>query len=165
MAFVFLNIGSNLGNRRLHLSRAVRALGEAFGNFEASHAVESEPWGFDSTRSFLNMGVQVETDLQPEEILAVVKDVENSVSPSPHRDDNGNYIDREIDIDIMAIDMMTVDTPSLKVPHPHLPERRFFLEPFMEMAPGWRHPVSGLTPGEMLSRLEEMEGTGKRKGE
>jgi len=50
----------------------------------------------------------------------------------------------------MAIGDMVIDTPTLQVPHPHLPERDFFLRPMMELAPDWRHPVTGLTAGEML---------------
>ena len=57
MAFVMINIGSNLGNRRLNLSRAMRMIGEEFGAFEISHVVESAPSGFDSTNSFLNLGM------------------------------------------------------------------------------------------------------------
>ncbi len=57
MAFILINIGSNLGNRRLNLSRAMRAIGDAFGDFEMSHVVESQPWGFDSTSPFLNVGM------------------------------------------------------------------------------------------------------------
>ena len=51
MATVFVNIGSNLGNRRLNLSRAMRAINAEFGDFEMSHVVESEPWGFPSSTS------------------------------------------------------------------------------------------------------------------
>ena len=46
-----------------------------------------------------------------------------------------------------------VDSPTLQVPHPHLPERDFFLRPMMELAPDWQHPASGLTASEMLNKL------------
>ena len=65
MSYVLVNIGSNLGDRRLNLSRAMRKIGEEFGDFEISHVVESAPWGFDSTHSFLNLGMSFETDLSP----------------------------------------------------------------------------------------------------
>lgn len=153
MAFYLINLGSNLGDRRLNLSRAMRAVGAEFGDFEMSHVVESEPWGFDSTNSFLNVGMAFNSDLPPEEVLGRLQRVERSISPAPHRDASGGYADRVIDIDIVAVDREIIDTPSLRVPHPSLAERRFFLEPLTELAPGWTHPESGLTAAQMLARL------------
>lgn len=153
MAFYLINLGSNLGDRRLNLSRAMRAVGAEFGDFEMSHVVESEPWGFDSTNSFLNVGMAFNSDLPPDEVLGRLQRVERSISPAPHRDASGGYADRVIDIDIVAVDREIIDTPSLRVPHPSLAERRFFLEPLAELAPGWTHPESGLTAAQMLARL------------
>ncbi len=131
----------------------MRAVGAEFGDFEMSHVVESEPWGFDSTNSFLNVGMAFNSDLPPEEVLGRLQRVERSISPAPHRDASGGYADRVIDIDIVAVDREIIDTPSLRVPHPNLAERRFFLEPLAELAPGWTHPESGLTAAQMLARL------------
>ena len=150
----FLNIGSNLGNRKLNLSRAVRALEKEFGYFELSNTVESEPWGFDSTNLFLNIAVMIVTDMEPTEVLHKLQAIEKSISPASHRTATGGYADRMVDIDIMAIDELQIDSEELTVPHRHLGERRFFLEPMNELAPGWRHPATGETPGEMLSKLE-----------
>ncbi|MDO4336210.1 MAG: 2-amino-4-hydroxy-6-hydroxymethyldihydropteridine diphosphokinase [Bacteroidales bacterium] len=153
MAFVIVNIGSNLGDRRLNLSRAMRAIAGRFGDFELSHAVESEPWGFDSTNTFVNIGMAFHSDLPPLDILHALRQIERSISAEAHRDADGGYRDRVIDIDIVAIDRLTVDTPELKLPHPHLEERRFFLEPLAELAPAWTHPAHGLTASQMLARL------------
>lgn len=153
MAFVLINIGSNLGNRRLNLSRAMRAVGVEFGDFEMSHVVESAPWGFDSTNSFLNVGMAFHTDLSPDEVLARLQEIERDISPASHRSASGGYTDRVIDIDIVAIDREIIESDILKVPHPHLADRRFFLEPLAELAPGWSHPVTGLTAAEMLASL------------
>ena len=153
MAIVFVNIGSNLGDRRLNLSRAMRAIGEEFGDFEISHVVESEPWGFDSTHSFLNLGMMFSSTLPPVEILYRLQAIERRISSVPHRNPDGSYADRVIDIDIVAIDDLSVVEEKLTLPHPRLPERRFFLEPLAELAPGWRHPESGLTAAQMLRLL------------
>lgn len=153
MACIILGLGSNLGDRRLNLSRAVRGLAEAFGNFEVSHVIESKPWGFKSRNQFLNMCMMAQTDMSPEEVLSVVKSVEQSISSDSHRDRNGNYADRKIDIDILAIDGEVIDTDNLQVPHPRMAERSFVLEPMMELVPAWRHPVTGKTPAEMLYEL------------
>lgn len=114
MAFYLINLGSNLGDRRLNLSRAMRAVGAEFGDFEMSHVVESEPWGFDSTNSFLNVGMAFNSDLPPEEVLGRLQRVERSISPAPHRDASGGYADRVIDIDIVAVDREIIDTPDRK---------------------------------------------------
>ncbi len=153
MATVFVNIGSNLGNRRLNLSRAMRAINAEFGDFEMSHAVESAPWGYDSPNTFLNIGIAFSTELTPRKILGRLQEIERSIATGSHRDSNGGYADRVIDIDIVAIDTEVIDDDDLKVPHPHLEERRFFLEPMQELAPGWRDPRNGLTAMEMLASL------------
>lgn len=151
----FLNIGSNLGNRKLNISRALRALEEKFGYFEVSRIVESRPWGFVSDHMFANVAVMVISDLQPEEVLAVTKEIERRLGSGSHRDQYGGYADRVIDIDIVACDETEVDTDTLRIPHPHLAERRFFLEPMAELAPAWRHPATGLTCAEMLEALPD----------
>lgn len=153
MAYYIINIGSNLGDRRLNLSRAMRAVGMEFGDFEMSHAVESNPVGFDSTHRFLNVAILFQSDLAPEKVLDRLQKIEQQLSPVPHRNTDGTYRDREIDIDIVAIDDQVIDTPRLTVPHPKLAERRFFLEPLKEIAPQWKHPVSGLTARQMLAML------------
>ena len=152
-----LNIGSNLGNRRLNLSRAVAAIGNFFAPVEISHVVESEPSGFDSTNAFLNIGVIFSSEFSPQEMLEKLQEIEKAISPAPHRDDAGNYIDRIIDIDIIAAGETVMNTETLTLPHPRLAERRFVLEPLLELAPGWHHPVTGLSPIEMLRLLAEKE--------
>lgn len=159
MAYVLANIGSNLGNPRLNISRAVRAIGETFGDFEISHAVESDPWGFDSTHSFVNVGIAFHSELPPLSILTELQKIEKAISPASHRNPDGSYADRMIDIDLIAIDTLVIDTSQLTVPHPRLAMRRFVLEPLAELAPGWRHPLTGLYPFEMLSELDNQTET------
>lgn len=153
MAYYIINIGSNLGDRRLNLSRAMRAVGMEFGDFEMSHTVESAPAGFDSPHRFLNLSMLFQSDLEPMEVLGKLQEIEHNLSPESHRNPDGTYRDRIIDIDIVAIDDMTIDSPELKVPHPRLAERRFFLEPLKEIAPQWKHPATGLTARQMLALL------------
>lgn len=149
MKTVLLNIGSNLGNRRHNLSRAVAAIEKEFGYFELSHTVESAPEGFDSPNAFLNVGMMVRSELEPLEILHRLQAIERSISPASHRTADGGYADRVIDIDIIAIDEMVVATPELTLPHPRLAERRFVTGPLAELAPFWRHPLLGLTAREL----------------
>ncbi|MCM1378409.1 MAG: 2-amino-4-hydroxy-6-hydroxymethyldihydropteridine diphosphokinase [Clostridium sp.] len=152
--YAFINIGSNLGNRRLNLSRAVAEIEKLVGFFELSHTVETMPWGYVSDKRFLNVGMAFQTDMTPLELLDALQEIERRINQSPHRDASNAYADRELDIDIMALDDMVIDTPRLQIPHPRLAERSFFLEPLKELAPAWRHPVSGLSPMEMLLNLD-----------
>lgn len=129
----YINIGSNLGNRLMNLTRAVAAIEKRFGWFELSHHIESEPWGFNSKNKFLNVGMAFISELQPLEVLHILQEVEASINPSSHRNADGSYKDRVIDIDIMAVDGVEMSTPELTLPHPHLEERPFFLEPYNEL--------------------------------
>lgn len=149
----FLNIGSNLGNRKLNISRALRAIEEKFGYFEVSKIYESRPWGYDSDNEFANIAVMVVSDVAPAAMLDSLKEIEQRLNPTPHRTADGGYADRVLDIDIMATDEAEISETCLTIPHPHLAERRFFLEPFRQLAPLWRHPRTGLTCAEMLEAL------------
>ena len=153
----YLNIGSNTGNRRDNLYRAVAFLVAGTSGGAVSSIVESEPWGFESDNRFLNLGVKLSSDIEPQQMLERIHDIERRLGSAAHRDADGGYIDRLVDIDIVAIDDQIIDTPTLQVPHPHLPERAFFLRPMMQLAPDWRHPVSGLTAAEMLEKMSSKE--------
>ena len=149
----YLNIGSNMGDRRDNLYRAVVALTAGTGGSVVSHIVESDPWGFESDSRFMNIGLWFNSDIDPHMMLDRIHDIERRLGSAAHRDGDGNYIDRLVDIDIVAIDERVIDTPTLQVPHPHLVERDFFLRPMMELAPNWAHPVTGLTAAQMLDML------------
>lgn len=149
----FINIGSNLGNRKLNISKALQRIMGRYGWFEMSKMVETAPWGYDSDNRFMNVGLRLVSDKDPAEVLRDMQEIEVEISPASHRDAEGNYMDRVIDIDIVAVDELKIDTPDLQVPHPHLAEREFFLKPMVELAPVWRHPDTGMTPGQMLALL------------
>ncbi len=150
----YLNIGSNIGDREANLKKAISIFSRNKG-FRASAVVESEPWGFVSANRFLNVGIAFDEDrLTPQQMLTVVKWMENEISLASHRTSGGEYADRVIDIDIVAVDNLSVNTPRLTVPHPHLAKRDFFLKPLAELAPDWRHPATGLTARQMLQAIE-----------
>lgn len=153
----YLNIGSNIGDRRDNLYRAVAFLVAGNNSAAVSSIVQSEPWGFESENSFLNLGMKLSSDIAPMEMLDRIHDIERRMGSASHRDAQGGYIDRLVDIDIVAIDDLVIDTPVLQVPHPHLPERDFFLLPMMQLAPEWQHPVTGLTAAQMLEELTSQD--------
>ena len=143
MARVYVNIGSNLGNKKEIIAKAISLLEKEYGTLNISELVESPPWGFESANSFFNIGVSFESEEEPLEILGDLQRIEKAISYASHRDSNGNYIDRTIDIDIMAIDGLIFNHPRLRIPHPHLHERIFFIKPMMELCPDWIHPETG----------------------
>ena len=151
----YLNIGSNLGDREGNLWAADLRLSLDLGLVVArSTIVESEPWGFESENGFLNMGIAVDSRYTPIEALNIIHDIEYELNQGHgHRDSEGNYIDRIVDIDIMAIADQVIDIPSSQVPHRHLPHRDFFLKPMAELAPSWQHPILHLTAQQMLEQL------------
>ena len=140
MPIVYVNIGSNLGERETLIRKAINEISNRFGYCCISGLVESEPWGYDSTNPFLNIGIAFKSDLHPELILDILQEIEKKISEKSHRDKEGNYADREIDIDIMAIGERRYKSERLQIPHIHLLERDFFIKPLKELAPNWRYP-------------------------
>ena len=135
MALIYVNIGSNLGDRQSLIFKAIDNISEEFGYYCLSEFVESEPWGFNSTNRFLNIGMSFKSELHPEEILNRLQNIEKSICSDPHRDSDGGYKDRKIDIDIMMIDNLTYSSERLMVPHAHLQDRKFFLIPLQQLQP------------------------------
>lgn len=135
MSTVFINIGSNLGDRRANLSRALEGVAERYGLLAVSAVVESEPWGFESEHGFLNICAAFDSgERTPLQVLDDMQAVERSISPASHRNPDGSYADRLIDIDIVHIEGVRMRTARLTLPHPHLQDRDFFLLPFREVA-------------------------------
>ncbi|MDE6277720.1 MAG: 2-amino-4-hydroxy-6-hydroxymethyldihydropteridine diphosphokinase, partial [Muribaculaceae bacterium] len=114
MMRLHLNIGSNSGNRRARIRAAIAAVGLFIdrhgGRISLSAPVRSEPWGYYSPNEFLNIGLMIDlpgvaTVGRLEEILAHLQAIERAICPAPHRNPDGTYRDREIDIDIIAADI------------------------------------------------------------
>ena len=148
----YLNIGTNLGDRSKNLRRAIEALTGGTTSWVVSPVVESDPWGFESENRFLNVGLALDSDLEPLAMLDRIHDIERQLGSAAHRDAQGGYVDRLVDIDIMAIDdaqgqPMTIDLPTLQVPHPHLYDRKFFLEPYQFLRTKTQSPQAPLKGG------------------
>ncbi len=155
-----INIGSNTGDRSDNLRRAVACLAREFAGapIRCSEIVESAPWGYDSPNPYLNIGIelQLDNDIDPEALLSRLLAVEKTLCDTPHRNPDGTYRDRTVDIDLIAVDNLTADTPTLQLPHPRMHLRDFVLRPMASLAPEWRHPLSGLTCADMLAKVEAM---------
>lgn len=135
MHLAHLNIGSNCGDRRANIARAVALLSGRFTVTGLSDIVESAPWGYDSTHSFLNIGISLLTDLEPLELLDATQAIERAVGQLPHRNPDSSYRDRDIDIDIIFIDDIVMSTPRLTLPHPLATRRDFVMTPLRQLHP------------------------------
>ncbi|MDE6825745.1 MAG: 2-amino-4-hydroxy-6-hydroxymethyldihydropteridine diphosphokinase [Paramuribaculum sp.] len=156
MAEAHVNIGSNIGDRRAHIARAVAAIRgglAAESGVRRSEYFESEAWGFESANRFLNLGITFEWDGTGEELLDFLLRIQQSICSDSHRNADGEYIDRKIDIDLIALGDSVCSTPRLTLPHPRMTEREFVLRPMAELMPEWRHPHNGLKAAEMLDGL------------
>lgn len=154
MYLYHINIGSNIGDSRSILERAVAAVSAlSRGVVRRSSVVESEPWGFDSLNKFLNVGMEISSQLPPEALLERLQTIESSISPQSHRNPDGSYRDRLIDIDLIfgvettengvfnPEDIIRMDTPLLTLPHPRASQRGFVTAPILELHPGFPLPV------------------------
>ena len=134
----YLNLGSNLGDPMRNITRALAALSAGTGGCIVTPPIVSQPWGFRSENTFVNLGVAVDTGMTPRQMLRFTQSVERRLGSGPHRNPDGSYADRLIDIDIMAADgpdgkPITVNTDNLTIPHPHLHGRDFFLIPYRQL--------------------------------
>ncbi len=130
---VYLSLGSNLGDRKYEIKRAVELIGERIGAVErVSSLYETEPWGFSSDNMFVNAAVCVSTQLTPRALLEATQAIERDMGRTV-KSVNGQYHDRTIDIDILLYDNIKVDEPDLKIPHPLMNERDFVMKPLKEI--------------------------------
>ena len=133
MHTVYLSLGSNLGDRKATMRRAIGLLNERAGSaYRHSSFIETEPWGFESTNKFLNMCVRLLTTLSPEQLLLATKQIERELGRT-QKSVNGQYHDRPIDIDILMYDDVHIDSDDLMLPHPHMQEREFVMKPLREI--------------------------------
>ena len=147
MIHAHINIGSNLGNREDNIKRAVAALQQlAFhSSFKLSDSFSSSPWGYSSPNDFLNVGISFDCNLSPEELLSHTRSIEQSISNTPHRNSDGSYADRAIDIDIIAcaklkddssqFELIEINTEKLTLPHPRALLRDFVTVPLRQIDP------------------------------
>ena len=135
----YLILGGNIGDRMAYLRRGVDMLDSVAGCVTSLSSVyESEPWGFDDPCWFLNQAVALETNLSPHALLECTQQIEQTLGRLRTHD---GYHARTIDIDILLYDNRVINTAQLVIPHPHMAERMFVLQPMAELAPDLEHPM------------------------
>jgi len=147
-------LGSNLGDRDVHLEFALRALVDLDGVEPrvCSPVYETDPVGPGEQPPYLNAVLSLETSLVPAALLEAMLDIEERAGRS-RRPDVPRWSSRSLDLDLLLFGDRTIDEPDLKVPHPGLAERAFVLVPLADLAPDLVHPVLGETISSLLARV------------
>jgi 2-amino-4-hydroxy-6-hydroxymethyldihydropteridine diphosphokinase len=128
----YLALGTNLGDKSLNLLTAIAGIAGRIGTLSAISSVyETEPWGFESPNSFLNMVVCVETELSPLELLKATQEIERKMGRTEKT--GAGYKDRIIDIDIILYGDLRYESEELTIPHPLYRERDFVMKPLKEI--------------------------------
>ncbi len=157
MEEVHLSLGSNMGNRKSNLRRALIMLSREVNLKKVSSIYETEPVGYSEQPLFLNMACHIATNLDPNELLQLIKKIERDmgrISGFPNSP-------RPIDIDILFYSDMIVKTVDLVIPHPRLHERGFVLTPLLELAPQLLHPTLKKSVIELAAELDNQKAVRK----
>jgi 2-amino-4-hydroxy-6-hydroxymethyldihydropteridine diphosphokinase len=149
----YVGIGANLGERERTIHRAIEMLAaqpeiELAG---VSPLRETAPWGPVEQPSYLNGAVALDTELGPRDLLEVLLDIERSLGRD--RSAEVRWGPRTLDLDLLVHGDLVRDEPGLTLPHPRLHERRFALEPLVDLDPELVVPGRG-TVGELLASLD-----------
>ena len=124
----FLSLGSNVGDRRSHLTEAIASLPNVAA---VSPLYETDPVGGPSQGAYLNLVVELDTDLDPSDLLGVCHRIESAAN----RVRDVRWGPRTLDVDIIWMDGVTIDTERLTIPHPRFRQRKFVLAPLRDLAP------------------------------
>ena len=143
-------LGSNLGDRRKFLQRAIDGLRPFLTDLVVSSPYETMPVGVGEQPTFLNAAVAGQTDFTAPALLQVLLDLERQLG----RERPYPGAPRTVDLDLILYGNAVIEDPVLIVPHPRFRERRFVLEPLAEIVPDWVDPVTGRTVRQLFEDLQ-----------
>jgi len=160
MALVYISFGSNVGDRLGNIKRALDQISAhpSITITKKSNLYETEPVGYENQDWFLNGVIEIDTEIAPDELLSLLKQIEKDVG----RRESIRWGPREIDLDILLYGQRCIDAPNLTIPHPRMHQRGFVLVPLAEIAPQVIHPVLQKNAAELLGELASTKGI-KRK--
>ena len=149
MTKIFLGLGSNLGDKKKNIYKAIELLKEKISGVTLTKFYETEPQYYKKQDTFINTVMSGYTDESPQELLKFVKEVERRVG----RQERFRYGPREVDVDILFYDDQVYKDEGLTIPHPLLQEREFVLKPFMDLEPDFKHPILKKTIKQLYESL------------
>lgn len=151
MTEVLISLGSNVGNRRENINKAIDMLAEykEIQVTEISSYYETEPIGYVDQEKFINAVLSLETSYTPWKLLRLLQNIEQALK----RKRSVRWGPRTIDLDIIFFGDLIIESKDLTVPHPRLTERAFVLIPLVEIMPSYIHP---LTQKSLLQHLKEL---------
>lgn len=130
---LFLSLGSNLGNKEDNIEQAIALINSKIGSVvRRSNLYATEPVGFVSDNSFVNVVVEVYTKLPVYRVLKITQRIEKQLGRQ-YKSKNGIYRDRTIDIDLLTYSNLTIRSARLTLPHPRMKERDFVMIPLREI--------------------------------
>jgi len=152
MNLAYLLIGGNLGNRSANLQNALHQIEKNCGKIlDLSAIYETAAWGLSNQPSFYNQAVSIQTNLEPKVLMEQLLAIETNMG----RIRSVKLGPRLIDLDILLIDQLILDTEILILPHPSMEQRRFALLPLAEIAPNLIHPILQKTIQELLMHCSD----------
>ena len=144
MAKTFISLGSNIKNRYINLTSAIKEINYNVGKvLKISDIWETQSWNYND-KDYLNTVIEIETEKNPKELLLTCKKIEIKLGrTSKTKIINGRayYTARIIDIDIIFYENIIISTEKLTIPHPHIQNRMFVLKPLLQIAPKLTHPI------------------------
>ena len=147
MPQVFLGLGSNMGEKERNIRKALALIAKFCRIQKKSHMYLTEPIGNIKQQWFLNCVVEIQTEIEPHDLLALLKSIEQKLGRITTIE-NGP---RSIDIDILFYGNEIIDSRNLTIPHPLIQDRLFVLQPLMDIDPGFLHPVLKKTIKELYA--------------
>jgi 2-amino-4-hydroxy-6-hydroxymethyldihydropteridine diphosphokinase len=151
-----LLLGGNLGYVRETFSKAEALLADSFQILQKSSFYESKPWGMESKNLFINQVWLVGISIEPQALLERILAVETALGRERNgASREGHYSDRTLDIDILFMEDLVLNSDKLIIPHPKLHLRAFTLQPLAEVDPNMIHPVLGKSIDNLLENCTD----------
>jgi len=147
---VILALGSNLGNRTKNIPRAIDRIQQEVGHvISIAEFLETTPIDMDTTESFLNTCIKVQTTFKPSELLHCLQEIE--IELGRPKNTKGKKVSRTIDLDIVFYDSAVIETTELCIPHKEYHTRSFVLIPLLQIAPNFIDPSKNLTVKQLIN--------------